>query len=183
MLRWQITGRTEFERLVATDPGTLTDLERAARFFFLQRTAFGGKVSGRNFGVSPAAPARFDITRLGPMLEDVHQRLAGVVIECLPYHDFIKRYDRPATLFYLDPPYWGSESEYGKELFERADFERLAALLKALKGQFILSLNDRPEVRALFDGFSIETVETTYSIPGGRRAKRARELIISGGAT
>ena len=51
MLRWQITSRVEFERLVRATPGSLTDLERAARFLYLQRTAFGGKIEGRNFGV------------------------------------------------------------------------------------------------------------------------------------
>lgn len=70
MLRFQLTTRTEFNRLVATDPGTLTDLERAARFLYLQRTAFGGKVSGRNFGVAVERPARFNLTTLEPMLEE-----------------------------------------------------------------------------------------------------------------
>jgi len=58
-LRFQITSRREFERLKASDPATLTDLERAGRFLYLQRTAFGGKVRGQNFGVdlSGAAPA------------------------------------------------------------------------------------------------------------------------------
>src|SRR4051794_24799199 len=42
MLKWQLTGRAEFERLKASEPTTLTDLERAARFLYLQRTAFGG---------------------------------------------------------------------------------------------------------------------------------------------
>ena len=45
MIRWQLTTRSEFERLVRTDPDTLTDLERSARFLYLQRTAFGGKVA------------------------------------------------------------------------------------------------------------------------------------------
>ncbi len=181
MMRFQITTRAEFERLVASNPDTLTDLERAARFLYLQRTAFGGKVSGRNFGVSPGLPGRFDITKLGPMLEDLHTRLAGVVIECLPYADFIGRYDRPGTLFYLDPPYWGCESDYGRTLFERADFERLAELLKGISGPFILSLNDVPDVRRIFSGFTIEPVETAYSIGTNRTGRRrAGELIISG---
>ena len=180
MMRFQLTTRAEFERLVATDPATLTDLERAARFLYLQRTAFGGVVKGRHFGVNQAKASRFDITRLGPMLEDVHERLAGVIIECLPYGDFIARYDRPATLFYIDPPYWGSESVYGKELFKRADYKRLAGLLKGLRGHFILSLNDVAAVRKLFAGFRIEALETTYTIAGGKGAKRTTELVISG---
>jgi DNA adenine methylase len=93
-LRFQLTTRVEFERLVATRPETLTDLERAARFLYLQRTAFGGKVSGRNFGVSVDRPGRFNLSTLEPMLEDVHARMAGVVIECLNYVEFIRRYGR-----------------------------------------------------------------------------------------
>lgn len=79
-LRFQLTTRAEFKRLVAVDPDTLTDLERAARFLYLQRTAFGGKVSGRNFGASTGRPGRFNLTTLEPMLEDLHARMAGVVI-------------------------------------------------------------------------------------------------------
>jgi DNA adenine methylase len=41
---------------------------------------------------------------LGPLLDEIHDRLAGVVIECLPWPDFVARYDSPTTLFYLDPP-------------------------------------------------------------------------------
>lgn len=179
MLRFQVTSRAEFARLVATDPGTLTDLERAARFLYLQRTTFGGKVTGRTFGVSPLNPGRFDVTKLGPMLADVHERLAGVTIECLPWAECLARYDRPGTLFYLDPPYWGCEGDYGRELFERAEFARLAAALKALRGRFILSLNDVPEVRELFAWARIEAAETSYSVGGGDRRKAVGELIIA----
>ncbi len=58
MMRFQITARAEFERLVRTDPETLTDLERAARILYLQRTAYGGKISGRSFGTGPAGAVR-----------------------------------------------------------------------------------------------------------------------------
>ena len=179
-IRFGITTRAEFERLVKTDPDTLTDLERAARFLYLQRTAFGGKVSGRNFGVSPDRGGRFDVTKLGPMLEDLHTRLSGVVIECLPFQDFIRRYDRPDTLFYLDPPYWGCETDYGKGMFSRDDFCRLAELLASIKGKFILSLNDVADIREIFSAFHIEAVETTYSIGVSREERRrAGEVIIS----
>ncbi|KPP88743.1 MAG: DNA adenine methylase [Rhodobacteraceae bacterium HLUCCO07] len=180
VLRFQLTTRTEFERLVATDPETLTDLERAARFLYLQRTAFGGKVSGRNFGVSIDRPARFNLSTLEPMLEDVHARLSGVVIECLPYEDFIRRYDSPGTLLYLDPPYWGNEADYGKGMFARADFERIAELLASIKGRFLMSINDRPEVRSTFAAFDLLEVSTSYTISRDARAgTKARELLVS----
>ena len=106
-LRWQLASRAEFERLMKVDPVTLTDLERAARFLYLQRLCFAGKVNGRTFGVSPLQSGRFNPSTLEPMLADLHERLAGVTIERLPYAEMIRRYDREGTLFYLDPPYWG----------------------------------------------------------------------------
>jgi DNA adenine methylase len=178
MLRWQVTSRREFERLMRTDPSTLTDLERAARFLYLQRTAFGGKVAGRNFGVSVNLPARLDVTKLVPMLEELHERLAGVVIECLDWTDFIARYDQPGTLFYLDPPYWGSERDYGPG-FERADYDRLAAVLSGLKGHFLMSINDVPAIRRAFAGFNLRSVPVTYTVAAGNNARRMRELIVS----
>jgi DNA adenine methylase len=178
MLRFQLTSRREFERLAQTEPTTLTDLERAARFLYLQRTAFGGKVAGRNFGVSPGLGGRFDVTKLGPMLEELHERLAGVVVECLPWADFIARYDRPGTLFYLDPPYWGSERDYGTGLFQREEYAELASVLRRLQGRFILSLNDVPAIRETFAGFKLRPVRLTYTVMKGRR-QPARELVIT----
>ena len=178
MLRFQITSRAGFEKLVALDPASLTDLERSARFLYLQRLAFGGKVAGRSFGVIVDGPARFDVTKLGPMIEAVHERLSGVIIERLPWADFITRYDRDGTLFYLDPPYYGSEGDYGRALFDRGQFELMADRLRPIRGRFILSLNDHPEVRRIFAGFDFREEELTYTVAGGC-GKRAREVIIT----
>ena len=179
VMKFQLTSRCEFERMKATDPRTLTDLERAVRFFYLQKTAFGGKVTQQTFGVNTGGlHARFDYSKVGPLLEKIYQRLSGVVIESLPYEALILRYDRPGTLFYLDPPYWDSEACYGKGLFQRSDFESLSKLLAQLKGRFILSINDTPEIRTLFAGFQIEEVQTGYSI-SQRQQKSVCELIIS----
>ncbi len=177
MLRFQITTRAEFERLSAVDPETLTDLQRAARFLYLQRTAFGGKVTGRNFGVSVGRSGMFDVSKLQPLLEDLHERLAGVIIERLPFDAFLQRYDTSGTLFYLDPPYWGSEDYYGAELFSRADFVRLRDTLAGLKARWILSINDVPEVRELFADFRIDGAELSYGL-AATGATAARELII-----
>ena len=179
LLRWQVTSRAEFERLRLAVPDTLTDLERAARFLYLQRAAFGGKVEGRTFGVAPGVPARFDVTKLAATLEAVHERLAGVVIERLPYAELVRRYDRADTLFYLDPPYFGCEGDYGPGVFGRADFERLAELLGGPRGRFLLSLNDCAAVRAIFAGFDMEAVETSYTIARGA-GQRVGEVLISG---
>jgi DNA adenine methylase len=178
MLKWRLSSRTEFDRLMSTDPDTMTDLERAARFLQLQRLAFGGKVAGRTFGVDRNGPARFDVGRLQPLLEAAHERLSGVVIECLAYQAFIARYDRAETLFYLDPPYFGSEGYYGKNMFGRGDFERLAAALKSVRGAFVMTVNDAPETRIWFSFAAMKSVQISYSV-GGRNGVQAKELVIT----
>lgn len=181
MLRWRLASRAEFDRLLAVPPDTLTDLQRAARFLYLQRLAFGGKVHGRNFGVDARTPARFDVTKLEPMLADLHERLAGVTIERLPYAEFITRYDKPATLFYLDPPYWGNETDYGEGVFSRADFAALAEQLAGISGKFLLSINATPGARETFARFNIADVATTYTLATkvAGAGKPVTELIVS----
>lgn len=178
LLRFQITTQENFNRLVGVDPETLTDMQRAARFLYLQRLAFGGKVSGRNFGLATDRPARFNLTTLEPDLEALHSRLSGVTVMCLDFAEFIRRVDSPATLFYLDPPYWGCEGDYGKQLFSRDRFEELAGVLDRLKGRFILSLNDVSGVRETFKNFRFQEVKTTYTIGAkGAQPERAEVLI------
>jgi DNA adenine methylase len=179
MLRFQIASRADYERLLKVEPDTLTDLERSARFLFLQKMSFGGKVDGRTFGISTSSPAKFHLGKLTPLIEAAHERLSGVYIDCLRWQDFIARWDRPFALFFIDPPYWGVEDYYGKDQFGREEFEELSESLRALKGRFILTLNDVPEVRRIFSWASIEAVRLTYTTAG--RPTEGREVIITGG--
>ena len=64
-------------------------------------------------------------------------------------------------------------------MFDRAQFARMAEQLAGIRGRFVLSINDRPEIRELFAGFDIEAVGVTYTVGGGGKAKVAGELIIS----
>jgi len=180
MLKWRLTSRAEFDRLLSQDPTTLTDLERAARFLYLQRLSFGGKVSGRTFGYSLTGPARFDTTKLGVLLEAIHDRLAGVTIECLDWRDFIARWDRPGALFFCDPPYFGTEGYYGAGLFSSVSHAEMAEALRGLKGSFILTINDLPQTRNIYAAFRIESVDLTYQVGGADEAKAVKELIVSG---
>lgn len=182
LIALQLHSRAEFDRAEREDPTALTDLQRAARFVYLQKTAFGGKVNGRNFGVSVGRPAGFRAGAVGDDLLAAAKRLEGVTIEQLGWSEFIARYDRPDVLFYLDPPYFGCEDDYGDGMFGRQEFGAMAEQLGRLKGRFILSLNDRPQVRDIFAGFQVETVGTHYGL-AGRGAQAASEVIITGGGS
>lgn len=110
------------------------------------------------------------------MAELRRKGLVGVVIENLGRRAFIERYDRPGTLFYLDLPCWGNEEDYGRGLLDRDQFAALKDRLRRLKGAFVMSINDRPEVRANFEGFELDEAALTYSVSGDKGSP-ARELI------
>lgn len=92
--------------------------------------------------------------RIEEDLSEIHLRLTRVFIENRGYEDIFKRFDKPDTFFYIDPPYY-------KGIFNRDDFEKLRDILAGLKGKFILSINDVAETRKLFKMFHIETVATS----------------------
>ena len=177
-LQWILAARDEFDRFMATPPEVLTDLQRAARFYYLNRTAFGAKACGQTYALCITQPGRFNPNRLEQDFARARERLLRVQIENRPYAQVIENVDRPDTLFYLDPPYWGCEGDYGKGIFSRADFTLLAQQLAGIQGKFILSLNDTPGARDVFAGFCIEQVQTSYSIKKGNGAK-LNELLIS----
>jgi len=177
-LRWLVTAREEFERFKAMKPETLTDVQRAVRFYYLHRNAFAPGLGRPAFRTDTTHPARMNLLRIEEELSAAHVRLAGVYIENLNYAEVLRRFDRPHTFFYLDPPYHGCERYYGAGIFAREDFARLAEQLAGIKGKFCLSINDVPEIRALFKAFTIRTVALRYSV-GQARQKPARELLIT----
>lgn len=177
--KFVLVSREEFKRQGEENPETLTDVQRAARYLYLQKTAFGGKGIGRTFGTSTTHAPRLNILNLQTTLEEAWQRLSGVIIECLDYQQLITRYDRPHTLFFLDPPYWGIKGY--KHNFETQDFDALASALANIEGRFLMTINDHPEVRRIFSPFKIEEVQLKYSCSTSTksRGQTRTELLIS----
>lgn len=167
--RWALVSRQIYSWLNMTRPETLTDIQRAARFFFLQKQGFGGKVEGRSFGTATTAGPRFNLLRIEEDLSQAHVRLAQVTIEHLPWDQCVARYDRPHTLFYCDPPYWGTEG-YGVG-FGLEQYDRMAELARSISGRMIISVNDIPEMRRAFKGLAMDHLEIRYSVGGSGRTK------------
>jgi len=174
--RYVLVSRRWFDLLKSQDPATLTDVQRAARYLYLLKGSFASLVCRPNYHWHVVQPPGFNLKRLPQLIENAHKRLERVQLECLPYDEVLKRYDRPATLFYLDPPYWGRKL-YRYNL-EPKDFEKLAQLLATLRGKFVLSLNDVPEVRTLFRSFNIQGVQLSYTSQK-RSGRRYREVLIT----
>lgn len=179
--RWAVSSRQVFEWERAKAPETLTDIQRAARFFYLQKLGFGAKVASRTFGTATTSRARLNLLRLEEELSAAHLRLNGVTVEHLPWQEAIRRYDRPHTLFYLDPPYWGMTG-YGTE-FGWGEYEAIAALRETIQGHAVVSLNDHPDIARLFRGWKRQRLDITYTVGGGRRAFKAQEFVFSTGGS
>ena len=177
-IKHQLTSRKEFERILKIDASTLTDIQRAAIYLYRLRTGFSGQIISRTFGVCAERPARFDTHKIYEMVGDLHDRLHDVTIENLNYDAFIQKYDRDATLFYLDPPYHNCEGYYGKDMFAESDFKVIAKLLKSIKGNFIMSINDTDFILKTFKDFNIYKVSTLYTV-GVQSPKAVDELLVS----
>lgn len=175
-----VPSRSWFKQLLAADTAQLTDVQRAARYLYIQRLAFGAKVRGQSIALGIAAKPRFDPRAIPAILAQAADRLEHVQLENLPYTKLFERYDRPTTFFYIDPPFFSTR--FYKHNFEVADFVTLARLLLNLQGKFIMSLNDVPEVRKLFQDFQIEGVPVRYTnrslMKRNGREQDASELLI-----
>lgn len=174
--RFMVISRAWHELLKSTDPKTLTDIQRAARYLYLLKNSYASLVRNLDYRVNVTDPPSFNLERLPESIEHAHKRLERVQIESLPYEKILTRFDRPTTFFYLDPPY------YGRKLynynFEPEDFATLAERLRDMRGKFMLSLNDVPQVRAIFKEFSIRDIDLHYTaqkLPG----RRYKEVIIT----
>lgn len=174
--KWALVSRQIYKWLQDTPEETLTDIQRAARFYYLQKQAFGGKVADHTFGTSTTSAPRFNLLRIEEELSMAHLRLSRTLIEHLDWHQCIERYDRPHTLFYCDPPYWGTEG-YGVD-FPIGNYIRMAALARSIRGKMIISVNDIPEMRQAFKGLNIQSVDISYNLKVTGKATLRKELVI-----
>lgn len=173
--KFALSSREIFKWHQVTPPDTLTDIQRAVRFFYLQQQAFGGKVDGQTWGAATTAPP-INLLRIEENLSAAHLRLSGAFIEHMDWYKLMTRYDRPHTLFYLDPLYWETEG-YGVD-FGLEEYVKMAELLGRIQGKAIISLNDHPEIRRIFAGFEMDTVPISYTVGGGGKAVDRSEVII-----
>lgn len=161
------------EALIA-QPG-VTGLQRAARFLLRNRMSFGG--GGSNFAVSrQGQPSRENVLEA---LRELNKRLDKVSIENLPWERLLGLYDGPHTLWFFDPPYAsGQVNNYG--LWDQETMSEFARRVKKLEGDWMVTVNDSPENRALFAGHELQEVTTRSGTVNRRLQQDATfgELLI-----
>ncbi len=178
-LDWILVSRRLFRDFVNTDPADLDEIQRAVRFFYIIKTAFGGKWSSPVFGYAKTGKPTLNLDAVYETISAVHNRLRHVYIEEGTFEDTIRRYDGPETVFYLDPPYYETAGYRHKMTLD--DYRCMAEILRGIEGKFLLTINDHPVMREVFAGFEIEEVEVGYSIARKVEARRKfGELMVKG---
>lgn len=132
----------------------LEPLERAARWFYVQRSVFAGQpaapvahgwntgAKGGHRSAAHAYQTALDLFRV------LAQRFRTVMIDNRDFADVFALYDEPRVLFYVDPPYLSHEQYYRQDAatFTLADHRRLAALLNQTRAFVALSYYPDPSL-------------------------------------
>jgi len=153
------------------------DIERAGRFFFLRYAQFGGKVGQKaGYRISTVAQSGSPSKRLKNAPEKLRafrDRLRGVNIECLDWKDAFEKYDKPTTVFYMDPPYMGTEGMYNSDGF---DHYELYQAVSELEGRCLISYDSIPNFYG--DGFTVTSKDSSFAIDGSGGNKDATEVLL-----
>jgi DNA adenine methylase len=155
----------------------LTEIQQVARWYLCQKLSFGGQ--GRTFAPTRTRPVPRPENRL-TALETLSQRLSTVTIENLDWSRFFTLYDYPEACHFCDPPYF-ADGGSAYDGWSEEQFATFARRLKTLRGSWILTYQDCPQVRDQFRDCRVIPVSRPNSLenrPDKIRNKRCRELII-----
>ena len=172
-----IHSRELFFNEKTKNPNLFTDIQRAARYFYLQKTSFGGKTTNRSFGTSATKVSPFNKATIKRKINEITARLELVTIENIPAFNCIEKYDRKDTFFYIDPPYFNTAGYVNP--FPEIEYKKLSKILKNIDGKFMLSLNNHPFVRDTFSAFNFESTSLRYSVGNSRTSKATRSELIT----
>lgn len=116
----------------------------------------------------------------GKKFRYMFERITGV--ENMDFEDFINKYDSEEFFIYLDPPYYDREKMYSNHDFGREDHERLANVIKNMKGKFMLSYYDFPGLEEWFPKDEYQWVSRSFAKASGaakgKKQTYGEELLI-----
>ena len=161
----------------------ITEIQRAASYLYLNKCSFGGL--NRDFGTGTlGGGVNSSKMRWAESIRAFAARFDKVTIESESWEDLVKRYDRPHTFFFFDPPYVSSSKNIGYLPWSAEEMGRFEKGLRPIKGKWLLTVCDSPECREIFSRYEIKEVSRQNSIEnrsGLKKNKQYKELIITKG--
>jgi DNA adenine methylase len=155
----------DFNKILESSPSN--DYAKFLRTFLLYKLSYFGR--GLSFGKP----------RINSKFTGYQERLELTDLFNTDYKEIIKKYNKPSTFFYLDPPARESSGNYR---FSSIDIPELLKILKTIKGKFLLSLADIDIKKKEFQPFKIISVPTKYvgtKTRGGQTLKVKEYLVMN----
>jgi DNA adenine methylase len=175
-------GLALFTELVNTDAASLTEFERAVRFFVLNRITFSGVVESGGYS-KLAFSDRFTDSAI-ERLAGLGTILDGVKITHLDYRELLKEGGNEIFTF-LDPPYFKATKSrlYGKNGILHTGFnhDEFAQAMENCQHSWLITYDDSPEIRANFSFANIYEWELQYGMNNYMQGKadKGNELFIA----
>lgn len=173
MLQGETVSKSKYKKILSMTP--TNNIERAYRYFYLNRTSFSGIMKNPRWGYmigSSVTPDKW-IERIIPVAE----KLCDARVTCLDFREVLSKVHSTA-LVYLDPPYFEASKGIYSEEFSVDDHYDLMEILKSSKFKFVLSYNNHPELYEMYKWCNISNEEWVYFMSENRRLD-GKELIIS----
>lgn len=135
-----VHSREEFEWCLKTwDDPNISDLERAARWYYMVQSSFLGKGHSWARITSDIAPIAGVIARKLDLFPLIHKRFLNVQIENIDFRECIADYDADSAVVYCDPPYYGEDDTSYINKMSEDDHIALLELAQKGKGFFAIS--------------------------------------------
>jgi DNA adenine methylase len=174
-------GKGLFYELRDVEVNTLTDVERAVRFFVLNRIGFSGTVESGGYSQG-AFDGRFTDSAIERLRETI-PLLQGVRITNLDYREMMKEQGQN-TFVFLDPPYYSATKSrlYGKKgsLHTTFDHDAFAETMQRCPHQWLITYDDSPHIRSKFGFAHLHEWTLQYGMNNYKqgKAEAGRELFI-----
>lgn len=175
-------GKALFQNLTSIDTTNLTELERATRFFILNRITFSGTVEAGGYS-EQAFLRRFTDSSIA-RLAKIESILKDVKITNLDYSQLLETSEKKVFIF-LDPPYFTATKSrlYGKRgnLHTNFEHQQFANKLKECSHKWLITYDDSVEIRKNFYFAHIYEWELQYGMNNykQKKANKGQELMIT----
>lgn len=159
------------------------NLERAYKFYYLNRTSFSGKMKNPSWGYKPKRslpPYRWH-ERIIPCSD----KIKNVKLTSLDFEEVINAPSLASkTLMFLDPPYFkANQQNYYVHSFTTEDHLRLLEALKKCEHKFFLTYDDCEEIREMYSWAKIYEIDFVYRLENSKdnnnKRKSGNELVIT----
>lgn len=168
-------------RYIYNNPSMFKSAERACAFWFLSKTSYASKINGSfGFDMKGGMPKKLRNAK-DAFTEELCTRLEHVTIECQEALSVIRRYDRPETFHFIDPPYIDTNCGHYDGLFNEQSLIELLDTLAKLQGKFMLTMfpNDQILEYSNKHGWTIHRIERTISASRTTRRKQEEWIVCN----